>query len=188
MSIGCVTDSELVERSRDGDGAAFGELVVRHGSAVYQAALAVLGSPAEAEDVAQEALVQAFRRLADFRGDASFKTWVVTIGWRQALNRRRSILRLVRQFAASANESWPEPMSESPSAEQTLISAELHRDARKLIRSLPSRLRDPLLLAATGEHTYDELAAILGMPDGTLKWRVSEARRVLKEKLAKLGH
>jgi RNA polymerase sigma-70 factor (ECF subfamily) len=188
VSIRCVTDSELVERARDGDTAAFGELVGRHGSAVYLAALAVLGSPAEAEDVAQEAHVQAFRRLASFRGDASFKTWVVRIAWKRALNRRRSIIRHVQRFIVSVEESWPEPPTALASAEHALIRTELYRDARRLIRSLPSRLRDPFLMAATEEHTYEELAVILGMPSGTLKWRVSEARRVLREKLEKLGH
>src|SRR5262249_51419808 len=158
-------DCELVARARDGDGAAFGELVTRHGSAVYRAALAVLGTAAEADDVAQEALVQAYRRLGGFRGDASFKTWVTKIAWRLAISRRRSVVRRLRRFTSSADESWPEPVLMSASAEQALVHAELCRHARELIRQLPSRLRDPFLLAATGEHTYEELALILGMPN-----------------------
>jgi DNA-directed RNA polymerase specialized sigma24 family protein len=58
----------------------------------------------------------------------------------------------------------------------------------RLVRGLPAKLREPLLLAATGEYTYDDMAVILAAPAGTLKWRVSEARRLLKERLARLGY
>jgi RNA polymerase sigma-70 factor (ECF subfamily) len=84
-----VTDGELVERVRSGNTAAFGELVDRHRGAVFRAAFAALGNEADAEDVAQEALVLAFRRLDQFRGDASVRTWMVSIAWRLALSRRR---------------------------------------------------------------------------------------------------
>ena len=56
-----------------------------------------------------------------------------------------------------------------------------------MIRSLPVRLRDPFLLAATGEHRYDGIAAMLNIPVGTVKWRVAEARRVLRDKLTRVG-
>jgi RNA polymerase sigma-70 factor (ECF subfamily) len=188
VSSGYVTDSELVERARDGDADAFGELAIRHGRVVYRAALAALGSAAEAEDVAQEALVQAFRKIHSFRGDASFKTWVVTIAWRRALTHRRALALRRRFFGAGRHDAFPfEPVARAASAEQALMAGELDGAVTRLIRALPSRLRDPLLLAATGQYTYEELAIILGVPSGTLKWRTSEARRVLKQKLEKLG-
>ena len=74
-----MTDSELVERVRAGDIAAFGELVERHRGAVFRAALAALGNDADAEDVAQDALVLSFKRIDQFRGDASVRTWMVSI-------------------------------------------------------------------------------------------------------------
>jgi RNA polymerase sigma-70 factor, ECF subfamily len=89
MSTVCVTDAELVALARQGDQQAFGELVTRHQAAVYRAALAAVGSAAEAEDAAQEAFISAYRRLGAFRGDASFKTWLLTIAWNEAINRRR---------------------------------------------------------------------------------------------------
>jgi len=96
-----VTDAELVERARQGDCAAFGDLVDRHRAAVYRAALAALGSAADAEDAAQEAFLTAYRRLDGFRGDASFKTWVLTIAWHQAINQRRRLARWWRLFGQS---------------------------------------------------------------------------------------
>ena len=104
MSTVCVSDDDLVARARQGDPAAFGELVDRHRSAVYRAALAALGSHAEAEDAAQEAFLLAYRRLTGFRGDASFKTWLLTIAWHQAINRRRSMTRLLRQIVQPARD------------------------------------------------------------------------------------
>ena len=77
-----VTDGELVEQVRAGNTDAFGELVTRHQGAIYRAALAALGNTADAEDVAQEAMVLAYRRLDQFRGDASVKTWMISIAWR----------------------------------------------------------------------------------------------------------
>jgi RNA polymerase sigma-70 factor, ECF subfamily len=183
-----VTDSELVERARDGDADAFGELAIRHGRAVYRAALAALGSPADAEDVAQEALVRAFQKIQGFRGDASFRTWVVSIAWRRALTRRRAMALRRHFFGASHDDAFPfEPAAVTASAEHALMASELDAAVRRLIRALPSRLRDPLLLAAGGQHTYEELSTILGVPSGTLKWRTFEARRVLRQKLEKLG-
>lgn len=69
-----MSDVDLVARARAGDQAAFGELVDRHRTAVYRAALAALGSHGDAEDAAQDAFLLAYRRLDSFRGDASFKT------------------------------------------------------------------------------------------------------------------
>jgi len=62
------------------------------------------------------------------------------------------------------------------------------RHVQRLVRALPARLRDPLLLCASGEQTYHEIASVLGIPEGTLKWRVAEARRRLKERLGRLGY
>ena len=85
-----VSDVDLVTRARQGDAAAFGELVDRHRTAVYRAALAALGSHADAEDAAQDAFLLAYRRIESFRGEASFKTWLLAIAWHQAINRRRA--------------------------------------------------------------------------------------------------
>ena len=172
----------------EGDSTAFNELVARHGQAVYRAALAALGSPADAEDVMQDAFVLAFRKLRHFRRDASFKTWLLTITWRRALRLRHSPTRRLQRLITVDNDFWADSAEHKPSPEQTLIAREIHRDVRRLIRALPSRLRDPLLLAASGRYTYDELSSMLGTPTGTIKWQVSEARRVLRMKLERLGH
>ena len=182
-----VSDAELVARARQGDTAAFGELVERHRAAVYRAAQAAVGSASEAEDVAQETFLAAYRKMATYRAEASFKTWLLTIAWRRALARRRRLASLWRRLV-SADPPEPASPGHSRTQERVLIEAERARHVMRLVRALPARLRDPLLLCAAGEQTYHEIAIVLGVPEGTLKWRVSEARRRLKQRLAALGY
>jgi RNA polymerase sigma-70 factor (ECF subfamily) len=182
-------DLTLVRRAQSGDGEAFGELVERHRRSVFSAALAAVGSPAEAEDVAQEAFITAFQKLGTFRGEAAFKTWLLAITWRKAIDRRQSVVRWMQRLAAprTADEDERNLMDALPgrsqSQEDALIGGELRRELRTLIGALPRKLRDALMLAGAGEYSYDEIASMLGVPVGTLKWRVSEARRVLRSKL-----
>jgi RNA polymerase sigma-70 factor (ECF subfamily) len=187
-----VTDADLVARARQGDTAAFGELIDRHWSAVYRAARAALGSQAEAEDAAQEAFLRAFRRLNDFRGDATFKTWLLAIAWHQAINRRRSLTRMWRRIIDSDRRDSETEMENLPACgstpEEAAVHAQLHLAVRDEIRALPANLRDALLLAQSGEYTYAEISTMISVPVGTVKWRVSEARRVIKLRLLKRGH
>jgi RNA polymerase sigma-70 factor (ECF subfamily) len=179
-----VTDADLVARARQGDPAAFGELVDRHRTAVYRATLAALGSHHDAEDATQDAFVAAFQRLGQFRGDASFKTWMLTIAWHQAINRRRKRMRWWRWMVDAGERDFA---SRSPSPEQTAAGDELRCAIVHEIRALAPKLRDALLLAQAGELSYDEIAAVLGVPTGTVKWRISEARKKIKDRLRGRG-
>jgi RNA polymerase sigma-70 factor (ECF subfamily) len=189
------TDLELVRLAQAGDVDAFGELVERNRRAVFRAALAAVGSPAEADDVAQEAFVTAYRKLGSFRGESQFRTWLLSITWRKAIDRRKSLSRWLRLTVTpreSAGEDVYDPMEHlaagGRSQEESLVDAELQQNVTRLIGTLPRKLRDALLLAGTGEHTYEQISQMIGAPIGTVKWRVSEARRVLKRKLAALGY
>lgn len=191
-----VTDLDLVRLAQAGDTDAFGELVERNRRAVFRAALAAVGSPSEADDVAQEAFVTAWRKLSGFRGESQFRTWLLSITWRKAIDRRKSITRWLKLSATSSRDEAGDDMfdvvEQVPSLARgqdvMLESNELHRDVRRLIGTLPRKLRDALLLAGAGEHTYEEIAEMLATPVGTVKWRVAEARRVLKRKLTAMGY
>ncbi len=186
-----MSDADLVARALQGDSAAFGELVDRHRVAVYRAARAALASHADAEDAAQEAFLVAYQRLASFRGEASFKTWLLTIAWHQAINRRRVVNRWWRRIVDTADEDVVDKVrSGSPAAspEQQAADEQLRRHISAEIRALKPKLRDTLLLAQSGDYTYDEIATMLGAPLGTIKWRVSEARRLVKQRLKDRGH
>ena len=191
-----LTDLDLVRLAQAGDLDAFGELVERNRRAVFRAALAAVGSTTEAEDVTQEAFVTAWRKLSGFRGDSQFRTWLLSITWRKAIDRRKGLTRWLKLAATPARDEAGDDMYDvmdrvaSPERTQDvqLESTELQANIRKLIRTLPRKLRDALLLAGTGEHTYEEIGQLLGAPVGTVKWRVAEARRVLKRKLAAMGY
>ncbi|MBI4521068.1 MAG: sigma-70 family RNA polymerase sigma factor [Gemmatimonadetes bacterium] len=181
-----MTDAQLVERARGGEAAAFGELVTRHGAAVYRTALAALRSPADAEDVAQEAFVLAYRRLRAFRGESSVRTWILAIAWRLALTRRRSLLRRLRRLVSLVPPADGLAQSIAPSPEELVVDADQLRHVRRVIATLPPALRDALLLSAVEELGSEDIAALLGVPPGTVRWRISEARRRLREKLARM--
>lgn len=180
-----MTDAELVELARNGDRPAFDELVHRHQAAVYRAAYVALRIAEDAEEVAQDAFVRAFASLSRFRGDASFKTWVLKIAWRRALTRRRRNLWL-RRHGPPADLAFVPDGARTP--EQQLVSGDLHEHLGRLIAQLPRKLADVLLLEQTGEYQYREIAAMLGIPVGTVKWRIAEARRVLRGALVQLGY
>jgi len=194
VSTDCVDDADLVVRARQGDSAAFGELVDRHRTAVYRAALAALGSHAEAEDAAQDAFLLAFRRLGSFRGEASFKTWLLTITWHQAINRRRALTRILRRLVtakdaeAEAHDAMLATVASSgPTPEAAAVQQELQQAVHQAINGLTAKLRDTLVLAQSGQYSYEEIAAMVHAPVGTIKWRVSEARRLIKQRLRERG-
>ena len=193
MSTVCVDDAELVARARTGDSDAFGTLVDRHRAAAYRAALAILRSHADAEDAAQDAFVSAFRHLHRFRGDSAFRTWLLTIAWREAINRRRSLGRILRRLvdrrdADEAEELILSMPSTERTPEQLAADRQLRHSIRRAIETLTPTLRDTLLLARSGDFTYDEIGAIVGTPAGTIKWRVSEARRRVRQQLQAQGY
>ena len=194
MSITRVTDAALVARAREGDHAAFAALVERHTAAVHRAALSAVGSRADAQDVAQEAFLLAYQRLRSFRGEASFKTWLLTIAWNQAINHRRRSGRWWHRFVSvdesdsDAFAAGGEFASSGATPEELAAAGQLRGDIRRAIGTLPYKLRDTLLLAQSGEYGYDEIGKMLNVPTGTIKWRVSEARRLVRLQLDARGH
>ncbi len=179
-------EQTLLDAARAGDRDAFGELVTLHERAVFRTALAALGTGDEAEDAAQDAFVTAWQRLQGFRQQSSFRTWLLTIAWRKALDRRRK-RRLWLSRVAPAPDDGPAPIDllAEPEAdpEHRAVSADLLRRARAEVLRLSPKLRDALLLACSGVHTYEEIGAMLAVPVGTVKWRVAEARRIVGHRL-----
>ena len=187
-------DLALVHRAQAGDDHAFGQLIERNRRAVYRAAYAALGSAEDADDVAQETFVAVYQKLHGFRGDASFRTWLLAIAWRKALDRRRSLTRWMRLTIRHDRPEEDGPgLIEQVAApqrtqEESLAAGDFERALKQLIAALPRKLRDAILLAGSGEYSYEQIGSMLDIPVGTVKWRVSEARRVLKQKLAALGY
>jgi RNA polymerase sigma-70 factor (ECF subfamily) len=180
----------LVEAARAGDREAFGDLVTLHQRLVFRTALAALGRREDAEDTAQEAFVVAWRKLSGFRGEAMFRTWLLTIVWRKAIDKRRQ-RQLWWRRTEPASPQGDDPLDHlaevAPDPERHAVSRDRARRIASEISRLTPKLKDTLLLASSGEHSYEEISALLKVPLGTVKWRVAEARRVVQTRLRARG-
>src|SRR5882762_3721627 len=150
------------------------------GPLAYRVARGVLRNSADAEDVAQEALLRAYRRFDRLRDRGRFRGWLVRIAFRLALDRLRSGKR--RELRDTL---WSQPEYHPPAAtaEDLAVSNEFQAHLDNALAELPDKLRLVLLLAAMDGHTIDEIAGILGLSTGTVKSRIFYARRQLAEKL-----
>ena len=172
-------DAILVARARQGDEAAFEQLVRRHQRYVLNVAYRVLGDYAEAEDMTQEAFVRAWRGLSGFRGQAQFKTWLYRIVHNLCLNRLPGLQRELLQ-AEPLEEVLPSPAPSMPSRfEDQERMAFLHTELGRL----PEKYRLVLTLRYLQHLSYDEIATTLDVPIGTVKTHIHRARRMLTERL-----
>jgi len=178
-------DADLVDRARQGDDVAFGQLVRRHHSSVHRAARAVLGSTLDAEDVAQDVWLHAYVHLAQFQETASFKTWVHAIARNRAIDHHR-LARRRRWYGGSHAAALParaELRSDARSPEELVLDAELQDRLASAIATLPERLRVLLDLWHTGQYSYEEMAQIVGVRVSTIKSRVWQARQCVAKAL-----
>jgi RNA polymerase sigma-70 factor (ECF subfamily) len=179
-----------VMAAQAGDRDAFDALVGVYYRSVYRTAMAALQRNEDAEDATQDAFVLAWRKVGAFRGESTFKTWLLTIVWRQALDRRRSRdswWRRRQTPTVTDDSSWDDGLDRiaTNDADPERLAGGRGRltQVRAAIAGLSPKLRDTLLLACSGEYGYDEIATMLGVPVGTVKWRVAEARRLLHKEL-----
>jgi len=158
----------------------FEQRLAECGPLAYRVARGVLRNSADAEDVAQEALLRAYRRFEHLRDRNRFRAWLVRIAFRLALDRLRSAKR--RELRDTL---WSQPEHHPPAvnAEDLAASNEFQTHLDVALAELPKKLRLVLLLAAMEGHTIDEIASMLGISTGTVKSRIFYARRQLAEKL-----
>ncbi len=146
----------------------------------FRIAQGVLRNAADAEDVAQEALLKAFRSFHRLRDPLKFRAWLVRITFRMALDRWRSAK---RREVREAKWAMPELRPPPPTAEALAASSEFQFRLERAMEELPEKLRLVLLLAAMQGYTLEEVSAMLGIPMGTVKSRLFFARKKLVEKL-----
>jgi RNA polymerase sigma-70 factor (ECF subfamily) len=158
----------------------FEERLAECGPLAYRVARGVLRNDADAEDVAQEALLRAYRRFDRLRDARRFRGWLVRIVFRLALDRARSAKRReVRETEWAQPARRPAPAT----AEELAASSEFQARFDRALDELPEKLRLVLLLATMEGHTLEEVAAMLGLPAGTVKSRLFAGRKKLAEKL-----
>ena len=182
-----LTDRDLVDCARAGDTIAFGELVRRHQRRLHRLALHMLRDRAEAEDITQEAFVRAYGAIGRFDGRSEPYTWLYRIAVNLSLNAIRA--------RKSARRSSDDPRldgimreTKSQSTDPTdAAKRQLYAALAQAIDDLSETLRTTLVLVCIDGRSHEEAAEILGAPEGTIAWRVHEARRKLREALASRG-
>ena len=188
-----LSDRDLVDRARLGDVDAFSQLVRRHQPRLHRLALHMLRDRAEAEDVAQETFIRAFQALARFDGRSEPYTWFYRIAVNLSLNILRS-RKSSRSSGPSAEDPRLEPfMTErrpsamaDPAGDAT--RKQLYSTLCEGIDSLTDTLRTTLILVCIDGRSHEDASRILGAPEGTIAWRVHEARRKLRDYLAARGY
>ncbi|MGI8846833.1 MAG: RNA polymerase sigma factor [Candidatus Dormibacteria bacterium] len=175
-------DEALLERARRGDRDAFTDLVHRYQDGLYTMALRLLGQPADAADVVQEAFTRAYLHRGSLQG-ASVRGWLYRVTTNCARDVQRQALR--RPTSALEDESGriidlPDP---DLGPEATALQRERSTALRAAIRELPLEFRRALVLRDVSELAYEEIAVALGIPLGTVKSRISRARTMLATSL-----
>lgn len=170
-------DSVLVERARAGDARAFEDLVRRHLRAAFAVAMAVLGERADAEDVCQDAFLTALQQLDTCQPDR-FAGWLLRIVKNRAISvqRQQKVRRSMPLEWATAARSRDNPGKD---AEQSALRERL----QEALQVLPERQREVLLLHDLEGWRHREIGEVLGMPEGTVRYTLFQARRAMREKL-----
>lgn len=163
----------LVERSRAGDGHAFEELVRLHSDIAFRSAYLAVGNAADAEEVAQEAFIKAFRGLPGFRAGSPFRPWLLRIVANEASNRRRSAGRRLHLETRIAREALADDAASSPDA--VLEAAESRRRLQDAINRLGEEDRVVINHRFLLGLSVGETATLLECPEGTVKSRLSRA-------------
>jgi RNA polymerase sigma-70 factor, ECF subfamily len=143
----------------------------------YRVALAVLRNTAEAEDVAQEAMLRAFRSFHRLRDRERFRSWLVRTAWRLSLDRIRGARRRERREQVAVRDTLVTRV------EDVAASQEFDREVAAALDSLPEKLRIVIVLFAIEGHNTAEVAKLLNLPEGTVKSRLFKARKQMAEKL-----
>jgi RNA polymerase sigma-70 factor (ECF subfamily) len=166
-------DSVLIARAVRGDSAAYEEIVQRYQQIAFRTAYVVTGSAPDAEDAAQEGFVKAYRALDRFRLEADFRPWLLRIVANEARNRVRSSGRR-HQLELRLSEGF-RPGDAAPSPEAVALALDERRRLLALVNALSDEDRTVIASRYFLELTGEETAAALGIPEGTVKSRLSRA-------------
>src|ERR1700681_1361037 len=178
-------DSELFTRAQRGEAAAYEEIVRRYQQVAFRTAYVITGSAAEAEDAAQEGFVKAYRALATFRSGADPRPWLLRIVANEARNRVRSAGRR-HQLELRLAEGY-RPGGAAPSPEAAAVAAEETQRLLNLVNELSDEDRLVISSRYFLELSGEETAAALGIPEGTVKSRLSRALLRLRTRVEEIA-
>jgi RNA polymerase sigma-70 factor (ECF subfamily) len=178
-----LSDEMLAARAKSGNVDAFVELSKRHTSRVFQTAYRVTRNRQDAEDVLQEAFLNAFTHMKNFEGRSSFSTWLTRIAINSALmtlRRKRNCHEIPIDDGPVGNFVIREPQSPMGDPESHYVRGERHKLLRKAIHRLPPIYREVIQLQETKEHSLREIAQSLGITVPAVKSRLSRAKNALR--------
>ncbi|HEX7011169.1 MAG TPA: RNA polymerase sigma factor RpoE [Steroidobacteraceae bacterium] len=184
------TDQQLVERVQAGDRSAFNLLVLKYQHRVLKLVSRFINDAAEAEDVAQEAFLKAYRALGSFRGDSAFYTWL----YRIAINTAKNALVSNRRRPVDFDLDLQDPeqydrharLKDAETPEGVLLTDEIRSVVEKAMEQLPEDLRTAIVLRELEGLSYEEIAEAMDCPVGTVRSRIFRAREAIDKKLKPL--
>jgi len=182
------SDLSLVRRVQRGDKGAFDALVLKYQHKVVKLVMRYVRNPAEAEDVAQEAFIKAYRALPQFRGESAFYTWLYRIAINTAKNAVVSRDRSPVEFdldSQNTDEAYDMQgrLKDSETPEGLVLTDEIRSTVNSAIDALPEDLRTAIVLRELEGLSYEEIAAAMGCPVGTVRSRIFRAREAIDRRL-----
>lgn len=185
------TDQALVERVQAGDKQAFGLLVAKYQRKLMRLITRLVRDPAEAEDVAQEAFIKAYRALPNFRGESAFYTWLYRIGVNAAknwliANGRRAPTSTEMDSEEAEGYGENDLLRDADTPERVLMSRQIADTVNAAMASLPEELRTAVTLREIEGLSYEEIAQVMDCPIGTVRSRIFRAREAVAQKLRPL--
>jgi RNA polymerase sigma-70 factor (ECF subfamily) len=182
------SDLSLVRRVQRGDKGAFDALVLKYQHKLVKLVMRYVRNPAEAEDIAQEAFIKAYRALPQFRGDSAFYTWLYRIAINTAKNAVVSRDRSPVDYdldRSNTDESYDMQgrMKDSETPEGLVLTDEIRSTVNAAIDALPEDLRTAIVLRELEGLSYEEIAAAMACPVGTVRSRIFRAREAIDRRL-----
>ena len=183
-------EAEIIERVCGGEPEAFYELVRPYERMVYATAISVAKNPADAEEIAQEAILKAFSNICRFRAESKFSTWLLQITYNEARmklkkSRRHLYESIDDQRQNKKGDYWPRDYADwRPIPSELLEQSEIRKAVQNAINSLSPNHRNVLVLRDVQHLSMKEITAILGISEASVKSRLHRARLVLRDSLA----
>lgn len=182
-----IPDLTLVQRVQQGDRRAFDQLVLRYQHKVLKLVMRYMRNHAEAEDIAQEAFLKAYRAIHSFRGDSAFYTWI----YRIAINTAKNALVAAKRRPLDYNFDLQDPeqnerngrLRDEATPESLLLTEEIRETVDAAIGALPEDLRRAVVLREYEGLSYEEIAAVMACPVGTVRSRIFRAREAIDRQL-----
>jgi RNA polymerase sigma-70 factor (ECF subfamily) len=182
-----IPDLTLVQRVQQGDRRAFDQLVLRYQHKVLKLVMRYMRNHAEAEDIAQEAFLKAYRAIHSFRGDSAFYTWI----YRIAINTAKNALVAAKRRPLDYDLDLQDPeqnerngrLRDEATPESLLLTEEIRETVDAAIGALPEDLRRAVVLREYEGLSYEEIAAVMACPVGTVRSRIFRAREAIVRQL-----